>query len=79
MKPGENPCGFWASGYQKHLDALEEEEALRLTALKEELHDTSDPERIRRIREEIKAIRREFRQRRDAAEGSLFLLPPSND
>jgi len=65
-------AGFWAEGYSCFCDTLSEEERERLAPLKAELKQACEPEHKVRLKQEIAAIKAEFRQKRKAAGQSLY-------
>ena len=65
--------GFWEAGLSIFCDELDREEARRARDLRKMMKMAATPEEKGRIRKMIAATRAEFREKRRAAEASLFL------
>ena len=65
--------GFWEPGFSILSDELDREEARRTNDLRRMLKTATTPEKKGQIRKMIAETGAEFRERRRAAEASLFL------
>jgi hypothetical protein len=72
MKRNHAGNGFWEPGLSNYCDELAKEQESRLAPLKMELKKTSDAARKARLKEEIAAIKAEYRQKRKNAGYGLF-------
>ena len=63
---------FWEPGFSIFRSELAEEERERLAPLKDELKRTAGPARKGQLKQELAAIRAEFREKRKNARCSLF-------
>ena len=64
---------FWAGGSESYRKTLQEEEAQAIEPLKESLRVESDSKIKRSLKDQIKAIQAEFKQKRRSAGASLFM------
>jgi molecular chaperone GrpE (heat shock protein) len=67
-----NPSSFWERGRSAYLNALEEEAAQKLDALREKLKSETQPEARARLEAEIESVRKEFAEKRRKARHGLF-------
>ena len=72
-RPPRGSHGFWAFGEGEYLKALREEEMAKLRPLEEALDTETDRKIQAELKAEITVIRQEFKEKRRAAKGSLFL------
>lgn len=63
---------FWSGGRDALAKVLREEEEEKLAPLKRALASGDDPERGRMLKEQIKRIKAEFKNKRKVAGSSLF-------
>lgn len=64
--------GFWEGGHAEYLKALRLEEEEKIKPLREALEIEADPERNRELKDQIRAIQTEYKEKREAADASLF-------
>ncbi len=67
--------GLWAGGSRKYLKALREEEDEKIAPLRKALESETDPRIKRSLKDQIKAIKTEFKEKRKAAASGLFMKP----
>ncbi len=65
--------GFWTGGPGEYFKALQKEEQKRLQPLRDALATDPDPEAAKDLKKQIKAVKAEFKQKRKAADGGLFM------
>ncbi len=65
--------GFWSGGPEEYFKALCKEEQKRLQPLRDALAIEPDPETAKDLKKQIKAVKAEFKQKRKAADGGLFM------
>ena len=71
-KAPSSTCQFCAGGQGAYLDALAKKEAETLAPLEAKLKTATDPAVKTGIEDEIRAIRKQFREKRRQADRSLF-------
>jgi hypothetical protein len=72
MMKGNQTNGFWAHGSSIFQDELAKQEKTLLAPLKTELKETSDVERKTQLKQEIAAIKADFRAKSRNARYCLF-------
>ncbi len=65
--------GFWNRGPEQYLKALRKEEQEQLQPLRDALGREPDPEVAKDLKDQIKAVEAEFKQKRKAADSGLFM------
>jgi len=73
MEMNGRKTGFWSQGFSIFKDDLARKEEAMITPLKKEMQEAGDAARKLQLKQEIKAIKDEFRIRRRNARHSLFL------
>ncbi len=63
---------FWNKGRNQLLKALREEEREEVAPLRDRLQSEDDPDVRKSLKNQIKAVKDRFRQKRKAASSSLF-------
>ncbi|MBM3889623.1 MAG: hypothetical protein FJ388_10925 [Verrucomicrobia bacterium] len=71
-KASSSVSQFWTGGHDAHLKALAKKEVETLAPLEARLEAATDPAGKSEIEEEIKAVKKLFREKRRRADGSLF-------
>jgi vacuolar-type H+-ATPase subunit E/Vma4 len=64
--------GFWSGGRGEYLKALRQEAKEKIEPLRQSLRSETDPHRKGQLKELITAIRTEFKNKKKAADSSLF-------
>jgi len=64
--------GFWSGGANSYIKTLQEEERHAIQPLKDALRGETNPETKRSLKDQIKAIHTEFKNKRKSVDSSLF-------
>jgi hypothetical protein len=67
------PSGFWAHGRKSLRRQLKKEETAAIAKLEWERQEADDPEERARIANEMKRLRRDYRDKRRAVDAGLFV------